>query len=133
MKFGSRTAVLAAVLALPLGAVLGSYALADDPAVPDLPAEVRIGGVGDGGRIDGGADGSAGIPGEPNAGRVPDPAQPTPEPTVAPAPPDPAPPQVAPPKQHTQVVPPPPPVGDDDDDDRGDDDDDGGDDGDDDD
>ncbi|WP_189210806.1 hypothetical protein [Actinokineospora fastidiosa] len=39
-----RTAVLLAVVALPLCAAAASYALADDP-VPQVPTEVRIGEV----------------------------------------------------------------------------------------
>ncbi|MGW5054332.1 hypothetical protein [Actinokineospora sp. NPDC004072] len=43
---GPRTAVLLAVVALPLLAAAASYALADDPA-PQVPTEVRINEVGD--------------------------------------------------------------------------------------
>ncbi len=116
--------VLAAVLALPLGAVLGSYALADDPAAPNLPGQVEIGGARD-------PDGTTGTNGEPNAGRIPDivPEAPATVAPVVPEQPTAAPPQPPPPARHTQVVvPPPPPVGDDDDDDDGGGDDGGGDD-----
>lgn len=123
MKFGSRMVVLAAVLALPLGAVLGSYALADDPAAPNVPG-VQVGGGGDSA-----GTGLPGVAGEPNAGRVPDTATPLPAPQVVPQP---APPAAEPPLQQTRVVPAPPPVIDDDDwSDDGSDDGDDGDDGDD--
>ncbi|MGH3913176.1 MAG: hypothetical protein ACRDTC_07170 [Pseudonocardiaceae bacterium] len=43
MKFDSRLTVVAAALALPLGAALASYALADDLDPPHVPAQVQIG------------------------------------------------------------------------------------------
>jgi len=43
MTVSPRVAVLIAVLALPLGAAVASYALADESR-PSVPAEVRIGG-----------------------------------------------------------------------------------------
>lgn len=43
MRLSSRTVVLAAAIALPLGAALASYALAGDPRAPSVPPVVRIG------------------------------------------------------------------------------------------
>ncbi|MGH3932843.1 MAG: hypothetical protein ACRDTF_23035 [Pseudonocardiaceae bacterium] len=43
MKFDSRLTVVAAALALPLGAALASYALAGDVKEPNVPARVQIG------------------------------------------------------------------------------------------
>lgn len=43
MRLSSRTVVLAAAIALPLGAALASYALAGDPQAPQVPPVVRIG------------------------------------------------------------------------------------------
>ncbi|MGQ0842306.1 hypothetical protein [Actinokineospora sp.] len=117
MTVSPRVVVLIAVLALPLGAAVASYALADESR-PSVPAEVRIGGQ-----------------------TTPSPAAvaesitqaPTTTPTTFTSPP--APPAAAPRQPAPRVVvPPPPPVtgGDDDgSDDDGDDDDGPGDDGDD--
>lgn len=43
MRLTSRTGVLVAAVCLPLGAAVGSYLLADDPAAPQVPGIVRIG------------------------------------------------------------------------------------------
>jgi hypothetical protein len=43
MRLSSRTVVLAAAIALPLGAALASYALASDPRAPQVPPVVHIG------------------------------------------------------------------------------------------
>lgn len=93
MRFTTRMAVLAAAVSLPLCAALASYALAADPAAPNVPPDVQIG--------ESASQGSQ-----------------TTTTTTTPAPP----PTVPPPAPHTEVVPHAPPLSDDDDDDDDDDD-----------
>lgn len=97
MRFASRRLVLAAAIALPLAAALGSFALTDDAPPPDVPVHVRVG--------------ESAVPTEPSP---PAPTPPTPTTTTAPSKRPPA---------TAEVVPPPPPVeddgGDDDDSDDG--------------
>ncbi|MGQ0778626.1 MAG: hypothetical protein ACT4NY_30145 [Pseudonocardiales bacterium] len=100
MKFDSRLTVVAAALALPLGAALASYALADDVEAPNVPARVQIGELSN------------------RTSVTPPPTSVASGASCVPAP-----------EPSAQVVPPPPPVSDDDnDDDDGGDDDDGADD-----
>jgi hypothetical protein len=102
MRFASRRLVLAAAIALPLAAALGSFALTDDAPPPNVPPHVRVG--------------ESAVPTEPS------PPTSTPPTTTGPPTPTKRPPATA------EVVPPPPPVeddgGDDDDSDDGADDDD---------
>lgn len=129
MDLAARFAVLAAVLALPLGAALASNVLAGQPS-PSVPAEVRIGGA-DQVHVQPAPPARSGSTFEepvPSGAVVRPRVVGRSEAVVAPPAPKPAGPPSSsptqPPPATTTVVPPPPPSGggDDDGDDGGDDD-----------